>query len=316
MIKLAKQLEISSGLIPLLKPKGISSSQAVQKLKKRLGFSKIGHTGTLDPEASGVLVVVVGGATKIIPYIGSWEKEYVASAVLGIETDTDDLSGEVISKSGENDPGRQAVEKGLNTFKGNIKQLPPVFSAKKFKGKPHYEYARNGVEVERKAATVFVRHMELLSYKWPEVTFKVVCSMGTYIRSICRDLGKLLGTGCSMKDLKRTMDGPYMISDCVELGELLEEEKDPGQIIKRLDHKLFRFKALAVDTSFEEIMKNGGLIYADSLSSKSDDLEKGEIVSIYNDDEVLGIFETLYDFRGNESCNGHEKILRAKRIFN
>lgn len=202
------------GILPINKPKGKTSFSLVHALRRKTGVRKIGHTGTLDPFASGVMILLVGKSftTRSQEYMDQ-DKEYLATVHLGIETTTYDPEGDVTATSGHI-PTQQDIEVALKAFQGEILQVPPMFSAKKIKGKKLYEMARKGIEIQRAACPVTLK-TDLLEYHYPFLTLNVHCSKGTYIRSIAHDLGKALETGAHLSALIRTRCGTYRLDDCL-----------------------------------------------------------------------------------------------------
>lgn len=214
---------MSEGLLLIDKPQGITSFAVVAALRKRLGVKKIGHSGTLDPFATGLLVMLIGRAyTRLQDGFLHDDKEYVAMLVLGEERDTYDVDGEVVARS-EKVPTQEEVEEVVRLFQGEIQQTPPMYSAKKIGGKRLYELARKGIEVERKANSVRVK-TTLLRYKYPEVQIHVECSKGTYIRTIAHDMGEKLGSFAYVKELRRTRQGAFRIEESVTLEKAMDKE--------------------------------------------------------------------------------------------
>lgn len=207
--------KISEGILPVNKPAGKTSFSLVAALRKLTKIEKIGHAGTLDPFASGVMILLVGrNFTRQADTFLNQDKEYEATVHLGIETTTFDPEGEIVSENSRV-PSLEEIEQALAHFQGTIQQLPPMFSAKKVKGKKLYELARKGIEIERAPSTVTLK-TELLNYTYPYLHIKVSCSKGTYIRSIAHDLGVILGTGAHLSALTRTRSGPYLLADCLD----------------------------------------------------------------------------------------------------
>ncbi len=209
-----------NGFVVIDKPAGITSHDVVSRVRRILGTRKVGHTGTLDPFATGVLPVAVNDGTKCIPFLNEGSKSYEALLRLGVTTDTLDMTGAVLSES---DPAR--ITRGqfissLSEFTGAISQIPPMYSAIKRGGQPLYKLARQGVEVERKARDVEIYSLELLSFDLPHVAIRVVCSRGTYVRSLADDIGRRLGCGAALQELRRSASGPFRIEDAVTLAEL------------------------------------------------------------------------------------------------
>ncbi len=223
-------------VVNLNKPKGISSQDAVTKVKKIFKVKKAGHTGTLDPLATGVMLVCLNEATKIAALVESFEKEYVATAKLGETTETFDSEGRIVRKIHDFEISRSQVESLLPDFSGEIEQVPPMYSAVKISGKPLYKLARKGIDVERKPRKVCIGEIELLDFASPFVKFRIVCSKGTYIRSICNDLGEALGVGAHMTELIRTRVGNFKISDSAGIEELPQKASALHSIDSVLEH--------------------------------------------------------------------------------
>lgn len=195
------------GIIVIDKPIGITSFDVIRVLRRNLKERRIGHTGTLDPLATGILVICVGKATKLAQDIEGYEKEYVADLELGFKTDTYDIEGKVLAKVEEFNISYENFEETLETFKGDIKQIPPMYSAIKVDGKKLYELAREGVEIERKARDVSIKNLETISFDGVKAKIDCTVSKGTYIRSLIYDLGEKLGTFATMTGLRRTRVG-------------------------------------------------------------------------------------------------------------
>jgi tRNA pseudouridine55 synthase len=202
------------------KPAGWTSFDVVKKIRNLTRVKKVGHAGTLDPFATGVLIVCTGPATKKINSLVDTSKEYVGEIHLGIETDTMDPTGRVTAENEISEiPGREKIIAVLEEFTGTITQIPPMYSALKVKGKRLYKYAREGKTVERKPREVTIFEMELLSYEFPFLRIRVVCSKGTYIRVLADDIGRKLGTGGYLRKLRRTRVGDYRIEESLNLAE-------------------------------------------------------------------------------------------------
>lgn len=204
------------GLLNLNKPAGWTSRQAVDRVARLVKPAKAGHAGTLDPMATGVLVVCVGKATRLIEFVQQQPKTYRAAFLLGKRSDTDDVTGNVTDVACDDAPDQSKVESALAGFVGRIEQVPPQFSAVHVDGRRAYKLARRGEEVELAARTVEVHRIELIRYEFPQVELEIVCGSGTYIRSIGRDLGNVLGCGAVMSELQRTAVGPFAIEDSVD----------------------------------------------------------------------------------------------------
>ena len=201
------------GIVVLDKPPGPTSHDMVERLRRALGMKRIGHAGALDPAATGVLVMLLGGATKLFPLTETFDKQYEVTMRLGIATDTLDLDGKVIERREVPPLTRADVENALESFRGAIRQTPPMFSALKHQGVPLHRLARKSVEVHRPARVVEVRELELIELAGDEVRVQLVSSKGFYVRSLAADLGKALGTVGVVAGLRRTRVGPFTLAD-------------------------------------------------------------------------------------------------------
>lgn len=209
-----------NGVVNLMKPPGITSRKAVTKVQRLLGAKKAGHSGTLDPLATGVLLVCLGEATKIARFFTDMEKEYVAQAKLGERTDTFDAEGMVIERREVTAVDSEKLRETVSAFLGSIVQMPPMFSAVKVQGKPLYKLARKGIEVARPPRTVTVYRIEVTDVDIPYFRFIVSCSKGTYIRTLCDDIGLRLGTGAHLVSLERTRVGPFDVGHSCTLEDI------------------------------------------------------------------------------------------------
>lgn len=213
------------GVLNVYKPAGPTSHDVVARARRILGQRRIGHSGTLDPMADGVLLLCVGRATRLVEYLNDLEKRYRATARFGIATDTQDCTGAVQQERPAGHLTPEAVEKACAAFRGEIRQRPPMFSALKLGGRPLYERARRGEVVDRELRTVTLHRLEVLDFRGgdrPEADLDVLCSSGTYVRTLCHDLGAALGTGAAMSALTRTAIGPHGVCAAISL-EMLEE---------------------------------------------------------------------------------------------
>ncbi len=210
------------GILIVDKPAGLTSHDAVMRVKEALSAKKVGHTGTLDPFATGVLVMGINQGTKLIPFLDKTDKSYRGVIVLGMATDTYDATGEVVESCDEEDVegvSEEDIKKAVESFVGTIKQRPPAYSAVKVNGVRLYKLARSGVEVDVKEREVEIFSIELVDYTRPRITIEVTCSPGTYIRSLAVDIGKALGLPAHLESLKRTRSGPFSIDESTALKE-------------------------------------------------------------------------------------------------
>ncbi len=224
---------IEAGVFLIDKPEGPTSFKIVQLVRRALKIKKVGHSGTLDPFASGLLIVCAGRpATKIIPLLMDGDKEYEATLHLGVETDTHDPEGEVVSTKPVPVISMEEITCCLAGFKGEQLQIPPRYSALKHNGKPLYYYARKGIEVKKEARRIEIKDIECLSVQGHTLSLKVLCSKGTYIRTLAADIGKTLGCGAHLSALRRTKNGPFSVNDAVD-GEQLVNSGHSRQILQQ-----------------------------------------------------------------------------------
>jgi tRNA pseudouridine55 synthase len=223
-------------ILNLDKPKHISSQQAVTEVKRFLGTRKAGHAGTLDPLATGVLLVCVNEATKIARFLSDLDKEYHVTMRLGVRTDTYDSTGTIVEERYSGGITEKDVAGALYSFRGNIMQIPPMYSAIKVDGKALYILARKGIVLERQPRKVRIDQINLLSFMPPFVELLISCSKGTYIRSICEDLGVALGTGAHMVSLRRTRIGPFHIKDAATPSEMGTKKSAVSSVDEALGH--------------------------------------------------------------------------------
>ncbi len=252
-----------NGVINVYKEKGYTSFDVVAKLRGILKQKKIGHTGTLDPDACGVLPVCLGSATKLCDFLTDKVKEYVVTMLLGTETDTEDISGKVINHVDDsyviNNVTTESLESAVNKFLGDFMQTPPMYSAIKVDGKKLYELAREGKVIERKKRPVTFFNIEILSVDLPCVKMRVSCSKGTYIRSLCRDIGNELKVYGCMKDLVRTKSGDFHIEDTLTLYDISCKASEGliESVLIPVSEVLSGYDKLMLDSSYDKLLHNG-----------------------------------------------------------
>ncbi|AZY49777.1 tRNA pseudouridine(55) synthase TruB [Bordetella avium] len=224
------------GVLLLDKPVGLSSNHALQRAKRTLDAAKAGHTGTLDPFATGLLLCCMGRATKISGAMLNADKTYRATLQFGEETDSGDLTGNIVARAPEDFPGVEEanLREVLSRFQGSIEQIPPMYSALKRDGKPLYEYARAGIELERPPRRVMIYRIELLSFTGHQAEIDVACSKGTYIRTLAQDIGRALGCYAHLFALRRTQVGPFSLDRAVTL-DALQAMTDPKAALLALN---------------------------------------------------------------------------------
>ena len=281
------------GILPIYKERSYTSHDVVAKLRGILKQKQIGHTGTLDPDATGVLPVCLGSATKVSDMLSTGIKEYRATMLLGIETDTQDISGKVIS-TGPTDISEDRLKEAVYSFKGKYMQEPPMYSALKVNGKKLVDLARAGIEVERKKREVEIIEIEIEKITLTEVDMRVVCSKGTYIRTLCHDIGKKLGTFACMKSLIRTRHDIFELSQCISLKEVenLSKEELYKHIIKTEDYFSFMKKVEVLD-EYHRYAVNGNKIDKDFIKQDSEEDVDRKTVRLYSMGLFIGIYEYI-----------------------
>ena len=274
---------IFNGIIVINKPKGYTSHDVVAKVKKILNLKKVGHTGTLDPNATGVLPLLLNDGTKLSKYLIEHDKEYEVTLKLGIKTDTADAEGRIIEQKEVKD--LENLEEILKTFIGKQKQIPPIYSAIKVKGKKLYEYARAGQEVKIEPREIEIYNIELLEINKleNELKFKVACSKGTYIRSLCEDIAKKIGTVGYMKELNRAKVGKFRIEEATTI-EALEEQKNNIIFLQKhiitLEQLFKSYDRIEMNVKQLEKFLNGVKIPVE---------KKDGLYNIYNKDNYIGL---------------------------
>ena len=246
------------GILVVDKPEGLTSHDVVQKVRRIYGLRQVGHTGTLDPIASGVLVVLVGSATRIAQFLQEDDKEYHLTMRLGMETDTQDITGKILREEDPSAVTRSDLERASRAYLGTFLQAPPSFSAVKHSGQPLYRLARKGVRVEVEPKRVTIFQMKMCGWDMPRVSLEVVCSKGTYMRTLCHDLGRDLGVGGCMESLIRTRSGVFSLKDAVDL-ESLARDPAPERWLREASGGL-RFPVVRPDEAEIETLVGGGEI--------------------------------------------------------
>lgn len=254
-----------NGIILIDKPQGWTSHDVVGKLRGILHERRIGHSGTLDPLATGLLVVFIGRATRAVEFAEADRKEYVAGLRLGMNTDTQDITGRIISK--ETDiPDEPEVRIAIERFRGELEQIPPMYSAVKIGGKKLYELARKGESIERKPRHITIFGLEITSRSDNDYILDVVCSKGTYIRTLCHDIGAALGCGGCMSSLRRTKSGVFSVDNAYTIAEIQEaaDRREEEKLLLPIDTLFAGYTKLSVDADSEKKLKNGCIINTSS----------------------------------------------------
>lgn len=284
-----------NGLINIYKEPDFTSFDVVAILRGILKQKKIGHTGTLDPKAEGVLLVCLGDGTKLCELLDNRDKEYVCKMLLGRTTDTEDTTGKILSEKAILNSKEEIID-AVMSMQGDILQVPPMYSALKKDGKKLYELARAGKEVEREARPVTIYNIEILNIELPYVTFKASCSKGTYIRSLCRDIGEKLGCGACMEHLKRTRVSYFTEEKSLKLSEVEKLAKE-GQIddyILPVEAVFEKNESLYVNEASKRIVDNGNPLTRDNVSlDKEKAIKNGTVYKVYN---AEGRFAAVYKY--------------------
>lgn len=295
-----------NGFLNINKSPGITSYDVIRVLKKFLPRKvKIGHTGTLDPMATGVLPIAIGQATRIIPYIENDIKTYRAAMTLGGTSTTQDAWGEIAWGNASIAPER--LNEVIFSFLGDIEQIPPMYSAVHHQGKRLYHLAREGIEVERKPRQAHIYSIKILNverqHDYPVVELEVTCSRGTYIRTLCHDIGKALGSGAFLSALTRTQAGAFSISDAVNMEKIIEKHGDLSYFLYQLDYPLVDMPAIKLESmSFTKKMLNGQAIPIESS------LPPGTKVRVYNlEGRIIAIAHINHDTS--------KKYLKPERVL-
>lgn len=298
------------GILPIHKPEGFTSHDVVAKMRRILGMKRIGHTGTLDPSVTGVLPLCLGRATRLVEYIQELPKEYEATLQIGIATDTEDATGTIIEQAEQVQLEEDQVVRVLGSFIGTITQIPPMYSAVRVNGKRLYELAREGKEVERKSREVYIYSISdvkmNLSLQFPEIRFRVKCSKGTYIRTLCVDIGKELRYPATMKNLVRSATGAIGLEQCITLEEA-DKLVQKGMLHKKIipmDQAVAHLPNIRLTDVQSKSALQGKKIKLTSAPSVGFSEEK--LFRIYGpDDKFLGIFEWKCD----------EQLLQPVKVF-
>ncbi|MCX5887175.1 MAG: tRNA pseudouridine(55) synthase TruB [Proteobacteria bacterium] len=309
---------IGDGVLVIDKPSGPTSFEVIRRLKKWMKSEKIGHTGTLDPLATGVLPLCFNQATKLVPFLMEGIKEYEVMMKLGVETDTQDSTGRVIRESHDPEITEDMLLSTIKAFEGRVKQVPPMFSALKYHGKPLYQLARQGIELEREEREVEIKSIQVTGINVPYCSFTVSCSKGTYIRTLCADIGTSLSCGAHLVALRRVKTGPFTVRDSISLEEA-EMRSRRGVIQEKiipLAEALPDLFPIIFGPDLSEKVRRGMSIYPRDLKTVLLPLLKiGEKVKILSrEGKLLAVAELLMDTPIQEVTNG-QGVLKLNRVF-
>ncbi|MEN6317773.1 MAG: tRNA pseudouridine(55) synthase TruB [Syntrophaceae bacterium] len=307
-----------NGIIVIDKPSGKTSHDVVADVKNALAVKKAGHTGTLDPMATGVLPVCINEATKLVQFFSMDTKDYAVTMLMGVTTDTQDIEGKVIARSDlcikSND-----IENAIYRFVGKIQQVPPQYSAIKFKGKSLYKWARKGIAIDPLPRSIEIYNIRIDNIALPYITFSVSCSKGTYVRSLCSDVGKILGCGACMASLRRTRSGNFSENSAVLLEDIdtLKKKTSPEHVIPLVD-ALPNIPMISVNHTFAKKLKEGYQPVAETLGVYHiPSLAAGDMVKIIDtDNNLISIAKMLYASEQICSLDGKTQVAKNVRIFN
>lgn len=274
-----------NGVLNIFKPKGMTSFDVVRRVKKVCNTGKVGHTGTLDPDATGVLPVCIGRATKIIDYIMDSHKVYEVEFKLGIKTDTYDISGEILEERDPSSLKDEEILEAVNSFLGEYSQVPPMYSALKQNGVRLYTLARQGIEVEREGRNITIYSLSDIKINNPYVSMRVECSKGTYIRSLCYDIGEKLGVFATMTELNRAETSVFKQEESVNINNLTAENYQDYLI--SLEDALNQYDRITVNSKYTKLLVNGVRV-GDTRYTK-DEVIEGRLYRVYDNDKFLGL---------------------------
>ncbi len=287
----------TEGLLLLDKPTGPTSHDMVNAIRHLMSIKKAGHTGTLDPLASGLLIIMIGRSTKLAPYIPGDPKVYDGSMILGMITDSMDIEGNIIGE-GSYDGGPEKVSSAIKSLVGEIEQMPPMFSAAKHQGKPLYHFARMGKDVPRRNRTVRLYEVEMTAFhetgKKPQCDFRLSCSTGFYVRDFASRVGEMLGCGAVLSRLRRTSSGPFRVEEAFTLEELSSRWDRGERLLLSIATALEGFKGVIVEGGAVKAARNGAAIEDEMIASMDKGIDmKDTIIVLTPEGEVIGLHEVL-----------------------
>ena len=309
---------IQNRIVNLYKPKGPTSFSMVNQVKRILGVKKAGHIGTLDPMAEGILPICIGQSTRIIQFLSPLSKHYQCTMELGSTTDTQDAMGKVISQENTAGITTERIKVILQEFGGEQKQVPPMYSAKKNKGIPLYKLARSGITIERKPVSVYFFSIEFISRKKNQVKFEVHCSAGTYIRTLCHDIGKKLGCGAHMGNLVRSGIGLFDLKTSITLGDLKQanENRILDEVLFSIEKVLTFLPELCIKDDYIKALANGKPLTKEFFKVWPDNFKQGMNLRVLNgSNSILAIVEPLVDRERFNKMDQNEIAFKSKRVL-
>ncbi len=280
------------GLLLLDKPVGPTSHDMVALVRRLLGGAKTGHAGTLDPMASGLLILLAGKATRLAPYIPGDPKVYEGSILLGVSTDSLDMQGEIVAESAY-DKGPERARAALSSLVGEVEQLPPMYSAAKYRGRPLYRYARAGEEVPRKSRTVRVYFSRMCAYRQlgprAEIDFAIACSPGTYVRDLAARVGDALGCGGALSRLRRAASGPFKVDEAISVEDLSGRAGRGEGFLLPPEQAVEGLRRLNVAEPDVDAARNGSPLSGEMVSRLDTGVAEGEAVAVFTHGHLLGV---------------------------
>ena len=306
-----------NGLLLIDKPEGMTSSDIIKNLKRNLKLEKIGHTGTLDPVATGLLLICIGKATKLVQFLQELDKVYKGEITFGILTNTLDKEGEIIEEKDASNLKKEEVEKIFSSFQGEISQIPPMFSAVHWKGERLYKLARKGLKVKVPERKVYIYKLKLCKFSpglHPRAEFQLRCSKGTYVRSLCRDIGRVSGYGAYQSFLQRIQIGPFSLKKALKMKDIIRiDEKEIKDYLFSLKESLPHIPLVYVKKGAEKLVKWGKPLYLPHIENLPPDLEKGDRVRLCNEKgELLSVgisLQSATHFSKNKIGFRHLRVL-------
>ena len=305
-----------NGVLIIDKSAGPTSHDVVASVRRVLRMKKVGHTGTLDPAATGVLPIVLGKATKLSRYLVGCDKSYRGVVTLGVTTDTLDAVGEVLEEKPV-DVTEEQIEAVLEQFRGDIKQVPPMYSAKKIDGKKLYELARQGVEVEREAKDVRIDELKLVSFDGTDIVVDVTCTSGTYIRVLALDIGEALGCGAHLSALRRTRVGSFDLSSAITIDDLADEPQKAQELTLSMGDALVALPAIEIPADIGAMIKNGyQLTVADLRTLDLPDFKEDDALMLRTlEGDLIAVARSLYASESLGATRREKQALKTERVL-
>ena len=305
-----------NGVLIIDKSAGPTSHDVVASVRRVLRMKKVGHTGTLDPAATGVLPIVLGKATKLSRYLVGCDKSYRGVVTLGVTTDTLDAVGEVLEEKPV-DVTEEQIEAVLEQFRGDIKQVPPMYSAKKIDGKKLYELARQGVEVEREAKDVRIDELKLVSFDGTDIVVDVTCTSGAYIRVLALDIGEALGCGAHLSALRRTRVGSFDLSSAITIDDLADEPQKAQELTLSMGDALVALPAIEIPADIGAMIKNGyQLTVADLRTLDLPDFKEDDALMLRTlEGDLIAVARSLYASESLGATRREKQALKTERVL-